>query len=166
MTSEPKWIIVFKEKHGNRYFDASDDHTLNKVFLQMLEERLAIGYYYDPDPDYPVEWTDAMNVPEETLETLPEGIKSQVLRLRSAYKQKERETRADKRWWELLNELLALPKEEAEVAMHHWKVRLSSSGEVREKSRLMATFLMECRKDGEYEGYEVIELEELGAAKG
>lgn len=159
-----KKIVIFKEKHGDRYFDATDEKELNKVFLLMLRERKAMGYYYEPDPDYPVEWEEAMKVPDDTLNTLPEGIRDQIFRLRKAYKRLERETRIDREWFRLANELLAMPKAEAENHVHTWTVNLSTGPKKKEK--LMATFLMDCRKDGEYEGFEIIELETVDGPRG
>lgn len=39
-------IIVFKEKHGNRYFDASTDEKVQAVALKIFNERLKEGYWY------------------------------------------------------------------------------------------------------------------------
>lgn len=159
-----KKIVVFKEKHGERYFNATDPIELNKVFLEIMRERMQLGWYYKPDVDYPIEWTEAMALQEEALDALPESLKSQVHRLRKAYKAREREAQKDTRWWELANELLAMPKEQAENHVHEWTVNLSTGP--KQKKMLMATFLMDFRSDGEYEGFEIIELEEREGPKG
>lgn len=159
-----KKIVVFKEKHGKRYFDATDPVELNKVFLEIMRERMNLGWYYKPDVDYPVEWTEAVMLTDEALEALPESLKSQVVRLRKAYKQREREAAKDLRWWELATELLKMPQKEAENHVHEWTVNLSTGP--KKKSMRMATFLMDYRSDGEYEGFEIIELEEREGPKG
>ena len=159
-----KKIVVFREKHGERYFDATDPVELNKVFLEIMRERMELGWYFAPDPDYPVEWTEAMELDEATIEVLPDSIKSQVNKLRKAYKKAEAENAKEQRWWELANELLDMPQEKAETHFHEWTIRLSTG--LKKKRMLMATGLMDYRSDCEYEGFEVIELEEREGVKG
>jgi hypothetical protein len=44
-------ILIFREKHGSRYFDASTDELICKAALKVLTERLEDGYwYYEPEP--------------------------------------------------------------------------------------------------------------------
>lgn len=45
---ERQRIIVFKEKHGNRYFDAATDEKLHAAALKVLRDRFNIGWYYPP----------------------------------------------------------------------------------------------------------------------
>ena len=38
-------IIMFKEKHSNRYFAFSSEEELKKIFLKILKERKKEGYF-------------------------------------------------------------------------------------------------------------------------
>ena len=40
-------IIMFKEKHSNRYFAFAEDELLKKIFLKILKERIKEGYFRD-----------------------------------------------------------------------------------------------------------------------
>lgn len=48
-------VLVFEEKHGTRYFDASTPRNLGMACLKILSERLNEGYYtvYGEEPEKP-----------------------------------------------------------------------------------------------------------------
>jgi len=38
-------IIMFREKHSNRYFTFNSEEELKEIFLKILKERLKEGYF-------------------------------------------------------------------------------------------------------------------------
>lgn len=43
-------ILVLREKHGDRYFAASDDHQLGRASVEILRSRVDRGcFYFDED---------------------------------------------------------------------------------------------------------------------
>ncbi len=40
------FAIVFHEKHGDRYFLATDTESVYSIFTQIFKERLEAGYWY------------------------------------------------------------------------------------------------------------------------
>ena len=69
---EPK-VLVFKEKHGDRYFNIPDDKTLFRVSLKILTERFEAGYwYYKPgDEDKP----KAPDFTKEQVAAMPDSLR-------------------------------------------------------------------------------------------
>jgi len=82
-------ILIFKEKHGDRYFDASTPEMKSAAFLKILRERFTSGYYYEkpksPERNLSREDKALLSLSEEQLEALPaplkETTKTQVARL-------------------------------------------------------------------------------------
>lgn len=64
-----KQIIVFKEKHGNRVFDASTNAQLHAACLKVVTERLKEGCWYIK-PEFP---PCKLGMTEEQINNLPEG---------------------------------------------------------------------------------------------
>lgn len=79
-----KRIIVFKEKHGSRIFDASTDAQLHAACLKVVTERLKEGYWYDK-PELPV---CNIGMTEEQIGKLPNGtVKYAALKELSEFKE-------------------------------------------------------------------------------
>jgi len=55
-------VLVFKEKHGDRYFHVPNDETLFAAALHVLKERHADGYWY-----HKPESTDKPELPDVRL---------------------------------------------------------------------------------------------------
>lgn len=149
-------IIIFKEKHGDSYFDASTDEALARACLAVLRQRNKEGWYYaptKPEASYSKEEQAILAMTDEQIEAIPEPIKSEtatrkaklVRRLAGA----EREYKLDNEWFTLLTELLALPVEEAVT-----RVRTFRSG----RTQPLAYALIEDRNGGEYEGFYIEDL--------
>jgi hypothetical protein len=70
LIKEPQ-LLVFEEKHGNRYFYIPDDKTLAAAALKVLTERYEEGYwYYEPG-----EKPKAPDFTKEQITTLPESMR-------------------------------------------------------------------------------------------
>lgn len=73
-----KSIICFKEKHGDRCFDASTSDLLNKAALKILKERFEEHWYNAPQHpgEPPAEW----HLTKEQFEALPtENLKNNAI---------------------------------------------------------------------------------------
>jgi hypothetical protein len=78
-------IVIFKEKHGDRYFIANNQEELGKICLQVLTERFDDGYwYYKPEPLG--EDDKIIDIPED----LPEDVKGDIERRNGAMRNKIR----------------------------------------------------------------------------
>ena len=60
-------FLIFEEKHGNRYIDASNKEVFFKGVLKILKERSADGYWYDSGIKPP----DLVTPDIEDIEKLP-----------------------------------------------------------------------------------------------
>lgn len=125
-------ILIFKEKHSNRYFDASTVEAHSAACLKILKERLEEGYWYDPGD--PPDKEDILS--EEQISSLPTEI----------LKRAESERR--KRY------LRELANYEEEVKF----VEDAKDAIANNKGRLAYKLLM-WRRDGEYERFYEEELE-------
>jgi len=58
-----RYVLVAYEKHGDYFYDASDNEALGRSALEILTDRWNSGYfYYDPDELYPDDskWSTSM----------------------------------------------------------------------------------------------------------
>lgn len=154
-----KSVLVVHEKHGDYYYDASTDEARLKAFYSILKERNEAGYwYYRPQPPEeafnrslkPGE-EEFLTMTEEAVEALPEALKTQVQRVRNRKRGLEREYEREMVWFNMLDEVLALPFEEAKNLV---EVRRSRDGS-REWKNHYIDLLMEGRRDYQYEGYDL-----------
>lgn len=104
-------IIIAKEKHGDRFYDASTPEAWAKNALKILTERWNEGYWYeDPDDDGlgNSEWADkrreeykkACALTEEEIEALPEDARKTVLTMRKNAKRETEEDIMHRKWYE------------------------------------------------------------------
>ncbi len=112
---EKQRIIIFKEKHGNRYFDASTEEKLHIAALKVLKERFESGWYYEPE--------EPQGVEEEItgLRTSLEVVKDSYLREQIERKLKHVEGQMPsyleyKREWETIQKAL----EENDGNLAYW----------------------------------------------
>lgn len=124
-------VLVAKEKHSTRVFDATTREALYASALTLLKERMDSGYYYE-EPEAPAE--PAMTIKQ--LEALPEG----------AIK------RAGLREWEDRDEALQEYRRE-----HASWLRMTKALE--EKDGSLAWEALRARYDYEYEYVDLVELE-------
>ena len=128
-----KNIIIFKEKYGQRYFDASTEKLRNAACLKILKQRFEEFWY-----DYNNEEPSAKNIlTEDQIAQLPtENLKAQESRKRRDY----------------LSEL----RQYNEEVSFYKKVKQA----VMEDDGQSAYYLLLQRDGGEYEGFDIEELEE------
>jgi hypothetical protein len=150
-------IVIFKEKHGDYYYDASTPEIFNKVALAVLRERFEAGYwYYGPSELTPLSAEDQAiaDLTDEQVEALPEALKETTAtkrnRILRGVRARQAEYDRDKQWMDTLQELLALPVEEALVH----EIEVGNRG----RKALTATSFITERADYQYEGFEVEEL--------
>lgn len=127
-------IIIFKEKHGDRYFDASTPEKLNAACFKILKERFENGEYEWLSEEEP----EAINIlTDEQIEALPtERLKNDELRRKKNYEQEYKWRKQEK---DMFKEIASCVKSE---------------------SKQYAYNLLYERKGGEYENFEIETLEE------
>lgn len=124
-------ILVFKEKYGDRYFDASTPEKELDAYLKIAKQRIKDGYWYDID----------CVVPEE-----PEISKEQIAKMKDS----GLKTAAIQEWENYEYNLRYLKEcEETEKL-----IKLVKKGD-----KQAAKTLIWSRRDGEYEGFEIEETE-------
>lgn len=158
-----KKIIRFAEKHVSYAYDISTEEQYNKVALAVLRRRDEEGHwYFNPEGYTPYaskEDKELVAIPDEVAATLPEVLQKEINKAKKNIRRAESEKKQMQAWWNLLRETLALPDEEALVYKHRWTLQLSTGP--KEKERSMVQMLLENRIDAQYEGFEIIELDEL-----
>lgn len=77
-------VLIFKEKHGKRYFHVPDDKALFAAALHVLAERKEDGYWYPSPPfgDTPEE----PDVKPEDIEKLPKSLQATAKKKLDAYR--------------------------------------------------------------------------------
>lgn len=128
-------IIIFEEKYGNRYFDASTPEKLNAACFKVLKERYENGEYNWLLEEAP----EAINIlADEQIEALPtERLKNDEIRRKKEYENKF------KSWQRKQKELQ--------------DIKQCVENEAKER----AFFLLRKRNSGEYEEFEIEDLEEV-----
>lgn len=158
-----KKIIRFAEKHADYAYDISTEEQYNKVALAVLRRRDEEGHWYFNPENYTPYISDEQKelaaVPDEIATALPEVLQKEIKKAKNAIRRGESEKKQMQAWWDMLRETLALPDEEALVKKHRWTLQLSTGP--KDKERSMLQILLESRKDAQYEGFEIIELDEL-----
>jgi len=128
-----KSIIIFQEKYGDRYFDASTSESTNAACLVILKERFN-SHWYDYSRQEP---SDKNILSEEQIAQLPtENLKTQELSKRKDYLR-------ELRYYQ--NEINFYERAKITVETNNPKTAYQ--------------LLLE-RNDGEYEGFEIENLEE------
>lgn len=123
-------ILRLKEKHGEQYFDCSTEEKLYAVCLMIVKARHKEGYWYNFDKPTEPENLEA----PENLDKMPEYIKKVYA---SKVKEKEEEWR----------------KYNRKVAEYNEFQRALKSGED-------AYIFLSMRNDYEYEGFEIVNLQD------
>ena len=129
MDDRPK-ILLLREKHGERAFDARTREALYASALAIVKERNKDRWYYAPEAPKLRE-----EVPDDVMDRLPEAMRKKAKDDKHSNKSNQKRYERDLEKWNLLQK--ALTENNGEVA---WK------------------FLQD-RRDHEYEGYELLTLE-------
>lgn len=157
-----KRILVFREKHAHRYFDASTDELTAKACVKILRERMNDGYWYSREYEKAEKLLSAdeksvMILTDEQLEILPQAMRDQISEKRAIIKRKQKSYLRNKAledsWFAAAEKLMEGPVEEAAKltteGMDGWGRRVQP----------LAKAVLEARGDGEYEGFEFENLE-------
>src|SRR6478736_5758639 len=82
-------IIIFKEKHGDRHFDASTTKKVWAACLKILKERLDDGYWYyvgtPPSADDILTEEQITQLPTENLQVEQSQKRKAYLRAQKSY---------------------------------------------------------------------------------
>lgn len=149
-------ILIFKEKHSERYYDVSTPEKRAEAFLMVLRERNEYAYF-EPKKEtivVSVEDQTMLNLTEEQIDALPDELKNYTINRRDAINGNliyaESEYNTEKKWWDAVQEMLALPKEEAikKFYVNNYKRKIN-----------YVEYLVELHSDYEYEGYDFEETE-------
>ncbi len=126
-------ILIAHEKHCKRYFDASTDDLRNAACLKILSERFDRFFY-----DYSLQEPSDKNILSDgQIAQLPtENLKAQELRKRKDY----------------LEELRQYKKE---IEFYN-----AVKSTIESRDGLSAYYLLLQRDDGEYEGFDIEDLED------
>ena len=127
-------VLVCDEKHGNRYLPAKDDAEMFRSALKVLGERLKDGYWYTkPDGKAP----EKPDVDESEIGNLPVSLQA-----------------TDRQLWKRYEAAIDARKEElAEYA--------AIERAVSERDGELAWRILRSRRDYQYEGVMIVELEEV-----
>lgn len=154
-------ILIFKEKHCDRYFNASTPEEKARAFYRVLKERYTDGYWYyrnyEADFALSVEDTAILSFTDEQIKALPETIaaewKTKQARLLKRMKTYRKEKQEEDEWFNALTFLLEHSEDDA-VSL----TVKDAPGEWGGKGNLAET-LMFIRSDYEYERYEIATVE-------
>lgn len=159
-----KAIVIFEEKHSTRYFDASTEDALAAACLKILKERLQAGYWYyrnyeAPELVFGAEDAAIMAMTDEQKSVLPESVRADIeqkqnrlIRQAANY---QREKALEDSWWEAVDLIMSKPDEEA-IALTSKDVPSAQWGRWR-----LVVMVLEARSDGEYENFQVENLENV-----
>lgn len=122
-------VMIFEEKHGERYFAANTREDRNKIALKMLKERNDLGYMYPTVEQLENEKNsriqsvtdgneDLISLTEEEVNNIPaESIRQATKQRRTNIQRSldniQREFDLDIEWAKSLEKLLNAPEEEA-----------------------------------------------------
>lgn len=98
-----KSIIIFKEKHGDRYFDASTPELVEAACKKVLLQRYNDGYWYDPGTKPECEW-DGFDI-----SVLPEKYQNNAKREYEQYLKYKKSYEADVRFLAKVKEIAETP---------------------------------------------------------
>jgi hypothetical protein len=155
-------ILIARDKHETRYLNASTVEAWAASSLQLLRERLEQGWYWAPKDDEDglgtSEWADrrrveiaeAMALTDEQIEALPGRLRHEVLKERAQARQSIADAAHARAW---VKEVTALVRNK-DMAM----VTVGRGRWERQEPKAW-TYLYD-RSDHEYEGVEVIDVEE------
>lgn len=155
-------VIIFREKYGERYFDASDNQKLARACAVILKQRVEEGYWYhrEYDGEFPLNseeqklaaFTDAQ------VEALPEPFLSETKKKRAAIQKRravwEREKKNEDAWFTALEKVISVAPEDA-----HQFTTDDAEGFKQRNPAPLALAVIDYRADGEYEGYDLENLE-------
>lgn len=159
-------ILIFKEKHANRYFLINSRGDRAKACHKILLEREAEGYWYPSlksvEEDLKSQEKSLMsqfsksdqaliNLSDEEVEALPDSLKSNAMSVRSKFAIKKKKALAyinEEKWFATSMQMVK------EAGADGWKLK-------DQNGRKICIDLIDYRSNGEYEEYEFGRLESL-----
>lgn len=158
-------IVIFKEKHCERYFDASTDEARLKAFYSILKERFNEGYWYHKPESVEKEMSRYLNdgddqyleITDEVLVTLPQAIQDKVATIRGRKARLEQRYKQDMKLYQMIENVVSVPFEEAMKLTNSRPSRLKPGTEI---VTYVLDAIMQIRGDYEYEGFDFETLEE------
>lgn len=156
-------ILVLDEKHGPRFFDASTPEKLAWSAAKVLKERAAEGgYWYHRNYETPYVFTEKeetfLNMTEEDIAGLPAVFKEEAeeTRKRALGRQRthNRYHLQEQQWFDGLNLIVNATRAEIINLTTDAVEGLSLT------TKPLGMFLLEDRRDYEYETVYISELEE------
>lgn len=149
-------ILIFKEKHGDRYFNADTDEARARAFYRILKERNTDGYWYYRNYEsatlpLSAENASIMALTDEQIKALPVSVatdlkakRTKLVRKAERYAEEKQE---EDEWFDALDFLLKHSEDEA-VSL----TVKDAPGEWLGKGNLAETLISE-RSDYEYESF-------------
>lgn len=153
-------VMIFKEKHYDRYFVINDEVDKAKVALKILRERDAEGYWYPSVETSQREKEDAINsvnkkydqnliaLTDDEVANLPESLRIVAEQERDKYKASlrnvEKSYKMEMEWIESLQQLLNADPDEA--------IKMSVVSP-RGREFNLAIRILDSRADYQYEEY-------------
>jgi hypothetical protein len=149
-------ILILNEKHDTRYFDVSTDELLVQVAYKILKERADAGYYYyEPKPLADrITGFNYAGLTNEEIGNLPDAIRAGAESNRhhelNQIDSITEEFKKESLFWELLQKVLELPKDEALTYKHKETLRTPT-----------VLLLLNSRSENQYEGFEIEKIESV-----
>lgn len=154
-------IVVFREKHSDRYLDASTPEATGWSFLKILKERVKDGYWYYREYEAPAlkltaEQKDILALTDEQINVLPPSTRNELASKKDRIARSEqvylRRKKLEDEWFNAVDRILELPDEEA--------IKLTGEDVPGKWGRgLLVVEVLYARNDYEYEGYSFQEIE-------
>lgn len=157
-----KRVVVFKEKHGAEYYDASTDELLYKALLAVLRSRMDSGYYYyEPQEPNLSSYEEYLNIPQDVAATLPKEMQESIKKAEKTVARLKAEYKAEREWYDCAVQVLGLPEDDAIRHMHveHWFSKYTNEPAQTKHHALI--WLFQEREDHQYEGWDIIDLNKL-----
>jgi hypothetical protein len=152
-------LIIFKEKHGDDYYDASTPEAVARACAAKIRKRYIDRWYYAPTmPDSPtrpesrelLEMADALS--PEAYEALGEVTKGRIEGIRLSQKRAMQYYLEDLEDWNDIVRIGESPtlEEAASLTTENSKGRKFN----------LAFSIIQARAGGEYENYEIVDVSE------
>lgn len=154
-------ILIAKEKHGKRYFDASTPELLAGACLTLLRERMEDGTYRKPDSFneyFTREQRAYLQLTDEDIAAFPEVVREEtmqkVTKLREQAENLSEHDELESKWFNAVEAFLALPRDEAVK-----RNVIQGKGTPFERRYPKAFYYLQSRNDAEYEAVKLVDVE-------
>jgi len=153
-----KKIMIFEEKHGNRYFDVSTEELLHKVSLKMLSIRVEDGYF--ETEEYWVRLIENNKQKIEELGSLLDKLGVDKDRPLFEFGSTAEGDATSTFINNTIRELNRYKRYVTEYGRDYEDLRVAKSA-IKEQDGERAYYILDCRRDYEYEGFDIKTLEKF-----